>query len=307
MKTPEALILMRQIQDAMAQDSGIVRTSSLADVVERFHKIFAPEEADGLPRDRDVVSQLLYLADSPALEHYIDRSYQRSVIFGFFRRNDSAVTRRVIERIEEMLSRNSMDGFRVSVAGGVAAITLALNEHTIAGKRLNIAIVLAAIFGIASILLGSISGGAFVVAPLVMVLVVTLGLFAAFRIAFDLAGASIAAMGVGIGADYAIYFLCRLREETEESPILETAIRRAMETSGRAILFVALAIAAGFAVYLFAGYRPLKLCGLFMPITMLVSSLTALALLPALVILLRPGFAFREAGKPGGLCEPDLI
>lgn len=308
MKTSEALVLMRRIQDAMAQDPGIVRTSSLADVVERIHKIFAPEEADGLPRDQDVVSQLLYLADSPALEHYIDRSYQRSVVFGFFRRNDSAVTRRVIGRIEEVLSRYATDGFRVSVAGGVAAITLALNEHTIAGKWLNIAVVLAAILGIASILLRSISGGAYVVAPLVMVLVVTLGLFAAFGIAFDLAGASIAAMGVGIGADYAIYFLCRLREETEESPVLEAAIRRAMETSGRAILFVALAIAAGFGVYLSAGYRPLKLCGLFMPITMLVSSLTALVLLPALAMLFRPRFAFRREyriDEPAGDVAPE--
>ena len=58
-----------------------------------------------------------------------------------------------------------------------------------------------------------------------------------------------------------------------------------METTGRAVLFVALAISAGFAVYLISDFYAFHVLGVFMPLTMLTSSLTALTLLPALVLL----------------------
>jgi len=131
-----------------------------------------------------------------------------------------------------------------------------------------------------------------VVAPLVMALIVNLGLFCWLGVAFDLVGASIAAISVGIGADYAIYFLYRLREEHQAHAEIRDALRVTTETSGRAILFVALAVSAGFAVNIPSDFHGIRLMGLFVPVTMLVSCLTALTLLPALVLLLRPRFIF---------------
>ena len=61
-------------------------------------------------------------------------------------------------------------------------------------------------------------------------------------------------------------------------------------------LFVALAISAGFAVYLVSDFYAFHILGIFVPLTMLTSSLTALTLLPALVLLLRPRFIM---GPPG--------
>jgi hypothetical protein len=123
-----------------------------------------------------------------------------------------------------------------------------------------------------------------------MALVVNLGCFAWLGVAFDLGGASIAAIGVGIGADYAIYFLYRLREEFRRRGEIVEALRAAMETSGRAVLFVAVAISSGFGVYLLADSYSFKLVGFFVPLTMLTSCLTALTLLPALVLWRRPRF-----------------
>src|SRR5262249_20689268 len=149
----------------------------------------------------------------------------------------------------------------VSLAGGGAPISLAINEYTVKGKVLSMAILLGVVFVIATILMRSVTAGLLVVMPLVMFLVVTIGIFSWLWIAFDIAGWSIAAIGVGIGADYAVYFLYRLRESFEKSGRLEKALGTAMQTSGRAILFVALAIGSGFAVYASASFLPLKLSG----------------------------------------------
>ena len=293
MRTPEAVALMTGLQRAMAQVPGVGRTSSLADIIRRTYEVFAPEEAaNGLPADAALIGQLFYLAHSPGFERYVDRSYSRSVVLGFLDREDSALTRAVVTRLKAYLAQHPPQHIRVLLAGGVGPTLLALNDHTVKGKLLNIVVVFAVIFFIASLLLRTLLGGAFVTAPLVMALVVNLGVFSWLRIAFDLSGASIAAIGVGIGADYAIYCLYRLREEFRRSGLIEEALGMMMATTGRAIVFVALAISAGFGVYLLSDFYAFRILGLFVPLTMIISCLTALALPTALVMVLRPRFIF---------------
>jgi len=302
MQTPEAITVMTGLQKAMAEDPEVGRTSSVADVVRRTYEVFAPEEAaNGLPLERELIAQLFFLSNSPTFERYVDRSYSRSVVLGFLDRDDTALTRRVMARLQDHVRRNPSPNIRVSLAGGVGPTVLALNEHTVKGKILNIAVVFAVIFAIASVLLRTPLGGAYVTAPLAMALIVNLGFFAWSRVAFDLTGASIAAVGISIGADYAIYALYRLREEYERTGSIDQAFHEMMETTGRAILFVAFAISAGFAVYLISDFYAFHILGIFVPLTMLTSSLTALTLLPALVLLLRPRFI---VGPPGAARVP---
>lgn len=291
MRTPEAVTLMTGLQHAMAQDSGVGRTSSIADMIRRTYEVFAPEEAvGGLPPDPNLIGQLFMLADSPAFERYVDRSYSRSVVLGFLNREDSELTRGVLTRLEAYTAQHPANTIHVSLAGGMGPTLLALNDHTVKGKVLNIAVVFAVIFAIASMLLRTPLGGLYVTAPLLMALVVNLGVFSWFGVAFDISGASIAAIGVGIGADFAIYSLYRLREEFRRTGDLHQAVRASTETTGRAVLFVALAISAGFGVYLVSDFYAFRVLGTFVPLTMLISCLTALTLLPALVLWLRPRF-----------------
>ena len=294
MRTPQAVALMSHLQQVMAAVPGVGRTSSIADIIRRTYEVFAPEEAvKGLPADDPaLIGQLFFLADSPAFERYVDRSYSRSVVLGFLNREDSALTRSVIRRLQQYLDQHPPQGIRVSLAGGVGPTLLALNDHTVRGKVLNIVVVLAVIFVIASLLLRTPLGGAFVTAPLLMSLIVNLGLFSWFGVAFDISGATIVAIGVGIGADYAIYCLYRLREEFQRAGNFDEALRVTMATTGRAVVFVALAISAGFGVYLFSDFYSFRIFGTFVPLTMLTSCVTALALPPALVVLLRPRFIF---------------
>ncbi len=299
MRAPQALALMHGLQETMAAVPGVGRTSSLADIIRRTYEVFAPEEAgNGLPADPALVGQLFFLADSPAFERYVDRSYSRSVVLGFLNREDSALTRLVLQRLEGYLNQHPVDGIHVSLAGGVGPTMLALNDHTVKGKALNIAVVLAVIFTIAGVLLRTPLGGALVTAPLLMSLLVNLGAFSWFGVAFDLSGASIVAIGVGIGADYAIYTLYRLREEFQRTANWDDALAATMATTGRAVMFVALAISAGFGVYLISDFYAFRTLGTFVPLTMMTSCITALMLPTALVALLRPRFIFAARSAP---------
>ena len=117
-------------------------------------------------------------------------------------------------------------------------------------------------------------------------------------IRLDMGSASVIAMAAGIGADYAIYFLYRLREERARLESDEAAVEAALHTSGRAILFVAASIGAGFAVMAFSRYPGMRLFGILMPLAMATSCLAALSIMPVLVLRSRPAFVFGTTSTP---------
>src|SRR3989449_11328646 len=96
-------------------------------------------------------------------------------------------------------------------------------------------------------------------------------------IRLDMGSASVIAMAAGIGADYAIYFLYRLREEHARLPTDEAAFSAALHTSGRAVLFVAASIGAGVSVVGFSKFLGMRLFGTLLPIAMAASFRAAVA------------------------------
>jgi outer membrane lipoprotein-sorting protein len=77
-----------------------------------------------------------------------------------------------------------------------------------------------------------------------------------------------------------------------------TAFRSALTTAGKAILFVASAVAGGYGVLLFSyGYYIHMWFAILIATAMLVSSLAALTILPSLILTLRPRFVFGAARR----------
>src|SRR5947207_5934688 len=117
----------KYLQQTMAAQQGVGRTSSIADIIRRTYEVFAPEEAaKGPPAAADLLGQLFFLGESPAFERFVDRAYSRSVVFGYMDREDSALTRRVIGGLERYLAGHRSQTIRVSIAGGVGPTLLAL-------------------------------------------------------------------------------------------------------------------------------------------------------------------------------------
>ena len=196
-------------------------------------------------------------------------------------------------------------GVTVLIAGGAGPTVLAVNEHTTHTKILNILLVLAVIYLISSLVLRSPLGGLYVITPIAASLVLLFGLLGWTGIRLDMGSASILAIAAGIGADYAIYFLYRLREERARACDDAAALHAALHSSGRAVLFVAASIGAGFAAMgLFSSFFGLRLFGTLMPVAMAISCLAALSLMPLLVLRTRPEFIFGTRATSADTGEP---
>src|SRR5207249_4950677 len=117
--------------------------------------------------------------------------------------------------------------------------------------------------------------------PLGLTVAVNFGVMGLLGIPLDTITSAISAMAVGIGADYAIYFLFRVREELAHGGKLEDALGRALMTSGKAVFFVSSAIAFGYATLCLSGFAFHVQLGSLVALAMLVSSGNALVPLPA--------------------------
>jgi hypothetical protein len=71
---------------------------------------------------------------------------------------------------------------------------------------------------------------------------------------------------------------------------LQIVTGKALQSSGKAIIFNALAVAFGFAVLMFSNFLPLVNFGGLVAFTMISSSFTAMTLLPVMLNIFKPKF-----------------
>ena len=313
-RSAEALDVLRHMEGLSAElerDPLVWRTASLVDLVKVLHRTFNSDDPNPyrLPDSQELASQLVFLGSSPAFERFTDREYAKSLLVAYLRDDDSARVGPLLAHARAWVAANPPpSGVNVLIAGGVGPTVLAVNEHTTHTKVLNILLVLAVIYLISSLVLRSPLGGLYVITPIAASLALLFGLLGWTGIRLDMGSASILAIAAGVGADYAIYFLYRLREERGRAPDDTEALHVALHTSGRAVLFVAASIGAGFAVMgLFSRFFGLRLFSTLMPAAMAISCLAALSLMPVLVLRTRPAFVFGARTAPAGTGEPGEV
>ncbi|HEX2183211.1 MAG TPA: MMPL family transporter, partial [Rubrobacteraceae bacterium] len=89
-------------------------------------------------------------------------------------------------------------------------------------------------------------------------------------------------LGLGLGIDYALFFVSRFREELEGYAISE-AVPRAVATAGRSIFFSGTAVLIGLSGLLFFPFMFMRSIGVAGVLVVFVSVAAALTLLPALL------------------------
>jgi predicted RND superfamily exporter protein len=163
---------------------------------------------------------------------------------------------------------------------------------------------------VAMLFMRSIKYALIAVVPMLIVVGWLYGFMYLFDYSINPVTATIAAIAIGVGVDYAMHFTIRFREEFEGEPSRFPALRRAGEATGVALAVSAFTSMGGFAVMaltpmpVFAGF------GVLMTVTILFSLIVALVVLPSLLLLVTPSRKgdtrrFLEESLTGGDREYD--
>lgn len=309
-KDPKVLHLIEDTQRFLETQPGIGKTISVVDLIKRMNQAMhadAPDEL-AIPESRDLVSQFLLLysmSGEPAdFDRYVDYNYKNANITAFVKYDNSGEIQKVIANTKAYLAEHGDPRVKIHFGGSVPQST-ALSESLVDGKLQNVLQIGLVIFAVSALVFRSLLGALLVVTPLAITALVNFGVMGLTGIPLNTPNAITAPMAIGIGADYAIYLLYRIREELQHHATLEAAIDSALESAGRAILYVGTAIAGGYSVLMLSkGFNIHIWSGILIVMSMVVSVVTTLLLLPSLIQVLQPGFLRRRAAGRLGMAIP---
>ncbi len=305
LEDPAVLRAMSDFEAFMEKDPRIGGVTSIADHVKRMHQAMN----DGnpafytIPDNSRLIAQYLLLysmaAGPDGLTAFVDAGYQRAVIRGLSKTDTAAFCRNLIARLKKYAARR-FKGLPVTVgiAGGTIGVQTAMNDIVVHDKIVNMIQVSAIIFLLSALVLRSFVGGLFVLTPLLVAVAVELGVMGFGHIWLDMTTAAITAMGVSIGADFAIYLIFRIREEWAKANSAAAAIRASLHSSGKAIFFVSSAVALGYMVLPLSGFSIWIRLGLLTAVIISVSALATLTVIPALALLIEPRFLKHSSARP---------
>ncbi|HZR46839.1 MAG TPA: MMPL family transporter, partial [Candidatus Manganitrophaceae bacterium] len=297
LKDPEIMRAIEGLQARLKENASVGRTESYVDYVKRMRRSFYQDDpkAEQIPESREEAAQFLFLysvsGNPDDFKRLADVEFQNAVILTFLKSDATQLGQEIIRTINEYKEAHFPPDVTIGIGGSVP-VTLALNDVVIRGKLLNIGQMMATSFILVAIIFRSFLASVIVLIPLLFAVVWNFAFMGITGVPLGISTAAASAMAVGMGADYAIYILYRLREELSVSRNIDRVIQVTLGTAGKAILLIATAFAVGTFLVTFPGYY-LHIEGILMPLAMLTSALSAVILIPAVVMTFRPRFIFR--------------
>ena len=252
---------------------------------------------------QNLVSQYLLLY-SGSLDDFADDSLepQSARMYVVLEATNSLVAEEVSEGAREYAAAHFPEGYDISIAG-FSDMESAVTRLIVNSQLWSLFSALVVVFVIVSLANRSAVAGLYGIVPLSFAILINFGVMGITGIKLNIATAMIASIAIGIGIDYTIHFLTRYRIERAETDDLREVTKRSILTTGKAILYNAFAVGAGFAVLIASNFNPLRYVGVLVALTMLTSSVAALTILPVLLNLFRPRFIERGArlrSEPAG-------
>jgi predicted RND superfamily exporter protein len=200
-----------------------------------------------------------------------------------------ADAKNVARLIHEYVEVNFPKNVKVLVGGG-AAQEGALARLVVNSQILSILVSVLMVLVIVAFSNRSLAAGLIAALPLSIAIMCNFGVMGFFGITLNMATAMIASIAVGIGIDYTIHFIEAFKREYEAGG---NYIHRTFAISGKAILINALSVGASFGVLAFSQFRIIAQFGSLVALSMMVSAVVSLTVIPVLITTVKPKFIYK--------------
>lgn len=301
MKRPEVLRALSSFQRHMLYDPELGGTVALPDVVKQVNQILHNSDPRWavIPDEASYVGGLLFafMASSPipgALKEFVDTDEQTANLVFFYKDHRGETLRRAIHRARQWIDdpANQVEGLELVPAGGLIGVTAAINEAAFQSNMTIIPAAMALIFLFVTMFYWSLQAGWLMLLAMTFCTVATYAYMGLSGIGIDVNTVPIIAVGIGVGIDYSIYMMDRIREETARAAgNIHAGIRQAIATTGKAIAFTATSLVGGVIMWVFVSDLRFQAdAALLLVVMLILNALAAVFLVPAWIAAFKPNF-----------------
>jgi len=126
------------------------------------------------------------------------------------------------------------------------------------------------------------------ISPNLLSIGIVLGVMGWFKIPLDMMTITIAAISVGIAVDDTIHYIHRFKMEFIKDRNYIKAVQRCHRSIGHAMYYTSLTIIIGFSILVLSNFIPSIYFGLLTGLAMFIALVSALTLLPQLIVFFKP-------------------
>lgn len=289
----------------MTQGEGANGSLTAGTLLKKIYRTFHEGDPkwEMLPTRNDYVGQLFFLITAGTSRGEMDRffspDYTNATITIFYKNYNNEIIHNAINRAKAYIAEFSrpQDSVRYLLAGGLLGILAASNEEVEWSYRVNVPLIFFVVFILSFATYRSVVGALIVMIPSLVAQPLSEAVMYLMGIDFNINSLPVAAVGIGIGIDYGYYVLSRIVEEYEVTNDFDEANRRAIATTGKAIIFTGSTLVASVVFWLFFPLKFEAEMAFVLMMLMVFHAIGALVFIPALVSLLRPRFAVERAAQ----------
>ncbi len=283
-KSPAVLEVIDKLQiDAVKNNVMVGNSFSLADYLKRMNKVMHAddEKFNSIPESSDLVAQYLLLyemsGDPDNLWKVVDYDYKKANLTFQLKSDNSKVLNGAIALIEKYRPDFKALGVEINYAGS-GYKSLVFTDLILQGQITSVILALLIVVILISFMFKKFIVGLIGAVPIVITTLINFGIMGLFGIPLSTTTALISSIAIGIGIDYAIHFIERYKIYSKDND-KETTCRLTISHSGRAIIFNAVVVIAGFLVLLFSVFPPNRMLGALVSLNMFTSFLGTVSIM----------------------------
>jgi uncharacterized protein len=304
-KDPTIVAVMEKFGRYMANTPNYGGTRDIPHLVRSINRLYHYDDPRWslLPSSEKYIGNTLFMYEAGSatpgvILEYMDLKGTVANFVVFYKNATGTTVHAAAAAAEKFIAENPMEGVTARLAGGIVGTTVAANEETKASDLKMTGLIIALVMLSVMVTYRSLLSGLFVFVVLGLAVMMNRAFMTIRDIGLNVNTMPVTSVGVGLGVDYAIYMLDRIKEEVRHRT-LDDAIVVAMRTTGAAVLFTAVMVIAGIVYWIpgsslrFNSEMALLLCML-----MLSNMIGAVTVIPALVRVLKPSFIMKAHMRP---------
>jgi predicted RND superfamily exporter protein len=300
----------------IAAQTGVTLTDAngdgIPDTREQLDAVYAVTAEVGVPLDE---TRALRTPDTVATDVWFSADGTQSATIITFGILDSEVQESIVAaratvdplttELQDALRELDGDALVVVTSGPVVRQASLEAVSRALAFSLPVSVILCLI--IASVFMRSIRMGLVSIVPILMTVALLYGFMYVAGFSINIVTATIGAVSIGIGIDFAIHYTMRYREELAAAGERMEAVRRASEGTGVALLASAASSVVGFGILSFAPMPLFASYGLLTSVMIALAALTTLLVLPSLLVMVTKDATVETPPADDDLPERELV